>query len=63
MAALPLIAVVGAGGTISSHATHDRDYMNYPETGRKLSVDEMIAEISKLPEVGAADDFKVDRLT
>lgn len=50
MAALPLIAVVGAGGTISSFATHDRDYMNYPETGRKLSVDEVIAEIPQLAE-------------
>lgn len=48
MTALPLIAVVGAGGTISSLATHDRDYMNYPETGRKLSVDEVIAEVPQL---------------
>jgi L-asparaginase len=45
---LPLIAIVGAGGTISSMATDSRDYMNYPETGRKLSVEEVIAEIPDL---------------
>lgn len=45
---LPVIAIVGAGGTISSLATDSRDYMDYPETGRKLSVDEVIAELPEL---------------
>lgn len=48
MANLPVIAIVGAGGTISSLATDNRDYMDYPETGRKLSVNEVIEAIPDL---------------
>lgn len=51
MAALRKVALIGAGGTISSLATHRRDYMDYPETGRKLSADEVIAEIPELAQV------------
>ena len=51
MAALRKVALIGAGGTISSLATHRRDYMDYPESGRKLSVDEVIAEIPELAQV------------
>lgn len=48
MAALPVVAVIGAGGTISSLATDPRDYMDYPETGRKLQVEEVLAHIPQL---------------
>lgn len=46
-AELPKIAVIGCGGTISSEATSTLDTLDYPETGRKLSVEEML---SRLPE-------------
>ena len=45
---LPLIAVIGAGGTISSLATDPRDYLDYPETGQKLTTDEVLERIPEL---------------
>ena len=45
---LPRIAVIGTGGTISSLATDPFDYVDYPETGRKLSVAEVIDHIPAL---------------
>jgi L-asparaginase len=45
---LALVAVIGAGGTISSLATDERDYINYPETGRKLTIDEVIERVPQL---------------
>ena len=51
MTTRPLIAIIGAGGTISSLATGNRDYMDYPETGRKLSVHEVIERIPELADV------------
>lgn len=45
---LPRIAVIGTGGTISSIATDPFDYVDYPETGRKLAVSEVIDRIPKL---------------
>ncbi|MBS9721806.1 asparaginase [Tianweitania sp. BSSL-BM11] len=44
----PVVAIIGAGGTISSLAVDQRDYVNYPETGRKLSVDEVLAHLPEL---------------
>lgn len=46
--ALPVIGVVGAGGTISSIAGDPINYIDYAETGRRLSVDEMIAAMPQL---------------
>lgn len=45
---LPRIAIIGTGGTISSLATDPFDYVDYPETGRKLSVSEVIDQIPRL---------------
>jgi len=53
MTTLPLIGLIGAGGTISSLATDPRDYMDYPETGRKLSVHEVLEELPQLREFAA----------
>jgi L-asparaginase len=44
---LPTIAVIGCGGTISSMGESSLDTLNYPEHGRKLSVDEVL---ERLPE-------------
>jgi L-asparaginase len=44
---LPRIAVIGCGGTISSLAHSPLDTIDYPEYGRKLSVDELL---ERLPE-------------
>ncbi|WP_108658334.1 asparaginase [Acuticoccus kandeliae] len=41
------VAIIGTGGTISSIATHRLDYRDYPETGTKLSVEGIIAEIAE----------------
>lgn len=45
----PKVAVIGCGGTISSFATSPLDTIDYPDEGRKLAVDEVLAEI---PEAG-----------
>lgn len=44
----PKIAIIGTGGTISSHATHEYDYIDYPETGEKLNITDVITEIPLL---------------
>ncbi|MFV0492669.1 MAG: asparaginase [Pseudorhodobacter sp.] len=44
----PRIAIIGTGGTISSLAASETDYVDYPETGQKLSVDQIIARIPQL---------------
>jgi L-asparaginase len=50
---LPTIAVIGCGGTISSLAHSPLDTLDYPEQGRKLSVDELL---ERLPEVRLVAD-------
>jgi L-asparaginase len=42
------IAVIGCGGTISSIAESTLDVLDYPETGRKLTVEEVL---ERIPEV------------
>lgn len=37
------VAVIGCGGTISTEATDLFDFIEYPETGRKLQIDEVLA--------------------
>lgn len=41
----PRVAVIGTGGTISSVAESSLDVLDYPETGRKLEVAEILARI------------------
>ncbi len=48
MSAKPRVAVIGTGGTISSVAQSSLDVLDYPETGRKLEVAEVLA---RTPEV------------
>ena len=38
----PRIAVIGTGGTISSIGKHPMDLIEYPDTGIKLSADEVL---------------------
>jgi L-asparaginase len=42
---LPAIAVIGCGGTISSVAQAPLDTIDYPEYGRKLSVDQLVERV------------------
>ena len=37
------VAVIGCGGTISTEATDPFDFIEYPETGRKLQIEEVLA--------------------
>lgn len=43
MDALPRVAVIGTGGTISSLASASLDVLDYPEFGRKLTAEELLA--------------------
>jgi L-asparaginase len=44
-AARPLVHVIATGGSISGLGPHRLDYTLYPELGRKLSVEEMLARV------------------
>lgn len=46
--ARPRVAVIGCGGTISTLATDPLDYVDYVDTGRKLSAAEVIAHVPDL---------------
>ncbi|MBW3097237.1 asparaginase [Pseudohoeflea coraliihabitans] len=39
------VAVIGCGGTISTEAATPLDFIDYPETGRKLEIDEVLAAL------------------
>ncbi|WP_212525686.1 asparaginase [Actibacterium sp. MT2.3-13A] len=45
---LPRIAVIGCGGTISTLSSGPFDYLDYPESGTKLSAEEVIAHMPQL---------------
>ncbi|MBN9072738.1 MAG: asparaginase [Rhizobiales bacterium] len=42
------IAMIGCGGTISTLAAHSLDLIEYPETGRKMDVTEVVARMGDL---------------
>ena len=46
----PRIALIGCGGTISSLASDPFDYVDYPETGHKLSASEVLERVPALSE-------------
>jgi len=50
---LPRVAVLGCGGTISTRPAHPLDWVDYPETGAKLSAEEVLAA---MPEAAASAD-------
>ena len=50
---LPTIAMIGCGGTISSVAQSSLDTLDYPEHGRKLSVEQLL---ERLPEARLVAD-------
>jgi L-asparaginase len=52
--ALPRIAVVGTGGTISSRGLHSLDTLDYPEFGSKLTVAELLAYVEETSRVADA---------
>lgn len=47
----PRIALIGCGGTISSLATAPTDYIDYPETGQKLSSDQVLTRLPGLADL------------
>jgi L-asparaginase len=53
MASRPLVHVIATGGSISALGPHRLDYTLYPETGRRLSVEEMLARIPEAGEIAA----------
>lgn len=48
MSQRPKIAVIGCGGTISSVSDSTLDVLDYPEFGRKLSIEELLARVPEL---------------
>ncbi len=42
------VALIGCGGTISTRASHAFDVLDYPETGHKLTANEMVSELQPL---------------
>jgi L-asparaginase len=53
MSALPRIAVIGTGGTISSLGADSLDVLDYTDTNRRLEADELVA---RFPECAAVAD-------
>jgi len=50
---LPKVHVLGTGGSISGIGPHRLDYTLYPEVGKKLSVEQMLARIPEARELAA----------
>ncbi len=48
------VAIIGTGGTISSIGWGPLDLLDYPHTGQKMTVDELV---EKLPVVREAADL------
>lgn len=44
----PRIAMIGCGGTISTIAANSLDFIEYPETGRKMEITEIVARMGDL---------------
>ncbi len=51
MRKIPRIAIIGCGGTISSIASVNTDYIDYPETGKKLDAGQVLARLPDLAEL------------
>jgi L-asparaginase len=50
----PLVAAIGCGGTISSLGANSTDVLDYPDFGRKLPVEEVVA---RYPEVNSVAEI------
>ena len=48
---LPRIAIIGCGGTITSLGTGPLDMMDYPEFGRKMTVEEVLERVPQAADV------------
>ncbi len=55
----PTVHVVATGGSISGLGPHRLDYVVYPESGRRLSIEEMLARI---PEASDLADIQAENL-
>jgi len=55
----PLVHVIATGGSISGLGPHRLDYTLYPELGRKLGVEEMLARV---PEAGGIAEVTAENL-
>jgi L-asparaginase len=58
-ASRPVVHVIATGGSISGLGPHRLDYTLYPELGRRLSVEEMLARI---PEAAQVAEVKAENL-
>jgi L-asparaginase len=59
---LPKVHILGTGGSISGIGPHRLDYTLYPDVGKKLAVDALLARIPearKLAELGGEDVLQV----
>ena len=55
----PLVHVIATGGSISGLGPHRLDYTLYPELGKRLSAEEMLARV---PEASGIAEVKVENL-
>ena len=55
----PVVRVIGTGGTIATVTDNRMDFTNYPETGRRIPVEESLARI---PEAGFIADVRCEDL-
>ena len=55
----PVVRVIGTGGTIATVTDNRMDFTNYPETGRRIPVEESLARI---PETGFIADVRCEDL-
>ena len=58
-ASRPLVHVIATGGSISGLGPHRLDYTLYPELGKRLSAEEMLARV---PEASGIAEVKVENL-
>ena len=59
---LPKVHILGTGGSISGIGPHRLDYTLYPEVGKKLSIEQLLARIpeaTKLAQVSGEDVLQV----
>ena len=55
----PIVRVIGTGGTIATVTDNRLDFTNYPESGRRITVEE---SLSRIPEVGFIADVRSEDL-
>lgn len=59
---LPKVHIVGTGGSISGIGPHRLDYLEYPELGKRLTIEELIARLPELEAVAQVEGENLIRV-